>query len=112
MNYWETLQKIVDESEIKIDRSKGSEHPRYPEYIYPFDYGELIGTSSQDGAGIDVWIGSGGGKEVTAIINAIDQVKRDSEIKILLGCSEEDVETILACHNSGNMSGLLIKKGV
>jgi len=56
MNYWETLQKIVDGRKIEIDRPQGSAHPRYPEYIYPFDYGELVGTSSQDG--IDVWVGS------------------------------------------------------
>jgi len=112
MNYWETLQKLVDGSEIKIDRPQGSTHPRYPEYIYSFDYGELKGTTSQDSAGIDVWIGSESGKEVVAIINVIDQVKKDSEIKILLGCTEDDMQTILACYNRGNMSGLLIKKEV
>lgn len=112
MNYWETLQKIVDQSEIKIDRPKGSAHLRYPEYIYPFDYGELVGTSSQDGAGIDIWIGSQGGREVTAIINVIDQVKQDSEIKILLGCTEKDMQIILACHNRGGMSAMLIPKEV
>ncbi len=110
MNYWDTLQKLVEDSEIVIDRPKGSAHPRYPEYIYPFDYGELKDTSSQDGAGIDIWVGSIGGEEVVGIINVIDPVKKDSEIKILLGCTSEDMDVILECHNRGEMSGILITK--
>ncbi len=110
MNYWETLQKIVDNSEIVIDRPKGSAHPRYPEHVYSFDYGELRGTTSQDGAGIDIWIGSKRGEEVVGAINVIDSIKKDSEIKVLLGCTNEDMDVILECHNRGGTSGILIKR--
>lgn len=110
MTYWDTLQKLVDNSEVKIDRPKDSAHPRYPDYIYPFDYGYLDGTTAADGDGIDCWVGSLGGTQVTGIVSVIDPVKGDSEIKVLLGCTEPDMEKILQCHKRGEMDGLLVKK--
>ena len=110
MNFWETLQKVVDESDIKIDRPKGTAHPRYPDYIYPFDYGYLEGTTSDDGHGIDCWVGSLSDNNVTGVVTIVDPVKKDSEIKILLGCTKDDMQTILACHQRGSMSGLLTER--
>ncbi len=51
------IQLIVTNS-LVIDRPKGSSHPRYPHVIYPLDYGYLENTTSSDGDGIDVWLGS------------------------------------------------------
>lgn len=110
MTFWNTLQQMVDESEIKIDRPKDSAHPRYPDYIYPFDYGYLEGTTSGDGDGIDCWIGSLGEEKVTGVVVIADPIKKDSEIKILLGSTDEDMEIILKCHQRGSMDGILIKK--
>ena len=87
--FWDALDKLVANSEIVIDRPKGSAHPRYPELIYRVDYGYLKDTSSMDGGGIDAWIGSGK-KELDAIMCIVDLRKRDSEIKLLIGCTEED----------------------
>jgi hypothetical protein len=36
--------------------------------------------------------------------------KRDTEIKILLGCTEEEIQTILNFHNDNSMGGLFIRK--
>ncbi len=33
--FWDKCQKLVDESEIIIDRPKGSRHPRFYEAVYP-----------------------------------------------------------------------------
>ncbi len=110
MTFWDTLQRMVDECEINIDRPKNSTHPRYDDYIYPFDYGYLDGTTSGDGDGIDCWVGSQGGSEVAGIVTVVDGVKKDSEIKILLGCTDEDMQTILKCHKRGSMDGILIMK--
>ena len=110
MDFWNTLQKLVDESEVEIDRAKESAHPRYPDYIYPFDYGYLAKTTSTDGGEIDCWVGSLGGKDVTGVIVIVDPEKRDSEIKILLGSTPKDMSTILKCHQRGAMEGLLIEK--
>jgi inorganic pyrophosphatase len=93
-SFWIALDQLLAGSEVVIDRPKGSPHPDYPDVIYPLDYGYLAGTMSADGGGIDVWVGSHGKGAVTAAICTVDLLKRDVEIKILVGCSDADVETI------------------
>lgn len=108
--FWEALDRLIAEHEIVIDRPKGSAHPRYPSLIYPLDYGYLSGTSSMDGDGIDVWLGSLGDKRLDAIIVTVDLWKKDSEIKLLLGCTAEEKQTILAMLNDRMMSAILIER--
>ena len=109
-DFWSAIDRLVESSEIVIDRPKGSAHPRYPDYIYPLDYGYLKGTSSMDGGGIDVWVGSGG-KVVDAIVCTVDLVKKDSEIKLLIGCTEEEKKIVYDCHNDSEfMKGILIRR--
>lgn len=108
--FWNALDELVKNSEIVIDRPKGSVHPRYIDFIYKVDYGYLKNTSSMDGGGIDVWVGSAG-KQIDAIMCIVDLVKRDSEIKILLGCNEEEKEIIYQTHNETQfMKGILIRR--
>ncbi|CAM3352958.1 inorganic diphosphatase [Deinococcus saxicola] len=38
---------------VRVDRPLGSVHPRYPNIVYPINYGELPGTVSGDGHPID-----------------------------------------------------------
>ena len=51
-----------------------------------------------DGGGIDVWLGSlnhhGQHKTLTGILCTFDTLKRDAEIKLLIGCTEEDIQII------------------
>ena len=105
--FWMTLDKLITNSKIIIDRPKGSRHPKYPDYIYPLDYGYLENTSSMDGSGIDIWKGSAG-DVADAIICTIDLLKKDSEIKILIGCTEE--EKWLAMPPYESMQGILIRR--
>lgn len=91
-DFWGFLQEIVNNSKIVIDRPKGSHHPNFPEApAYPLDYGYLSGTSSMDGEGIDCFIGSMRGKLVNGVLCTVDRSKRDSEIKVLIGCSEDEM---------------------
>jgi inorganic pyrophosphatase len=109
--FWAALDKLVAGSNIIIDRPKGSAHPRYTEYIYPLDYGYLDGTSSMDGEGIDLWLGSKNDQSLTALLCTVDLVKRDSEIKLLLGCTEDEIQTILEFHNQHElMRGMLVRR--
>lgn len=108
--YWQGLDQLVRESGMVIDRPKGSTHPRYPDFIYPFDYGYLKNTQAADGGGIDVWRGSQPEGGVTAMICTVDLLKRDAEIKILWGCSEEEARAILQIHNEGPQSAMLVMR--
>ena len=62
--------------------------------MYPLDYGHLENTAAGDGDGIDAWIGSLNNKMLTGILCTFDRLKRDAEIKFLIACSPEDVQTI------------------
>lgn len=107
--FWEALDVLVAETELVIDRPKGSRHPRFPELIYPVDYGYLKGTTAMDGGGIDLWIGSREDRKVAAIICIVDLFKKDSEIKLLLGCTDAEQELIYRFHNDSEyMKGIFI----
>jgi len=109
-DFWEMLDSLINDSEIVIDRPKGTVHPRYPNFVYKVDYGFLKNTSSMDGAGIDVWVGSGK-KQIDAVMCIVDLMKRDSEIKILLGCTEEEKQLIYQTHNeTPYMKGIMIRR--
>ncbi|MFQ9651226.1 MAG: inorganic pyrophosphatase [Enterocloster sp.] len=95
--FWTALDKLVEQSEIIIDRPKGSVHPGHPDFIYQVDYGFLRNTSSMDREGIDIWAGSDHTAGIDAILCTVDLLKRDSEIKILLDCTggrkEADIQS-------------------
>ncbi len=110
MQFWSALDELAGRSEVVIDRPKGSAHPRYPDMIYRLDYGYLAGTSSMDG-GIDVWVGSLPDRAVNAVVCTVDLLKGDSEIKLLLGCTEEEMNIVHEVHNESEyMKGILIRR--
>ena len=99
------MSQLLITNSLIIDRPRGSVHPRYPSVIYPLDYGYIENTTSSDGGGIDVWLGSlnrvanmDGVKTLTGILCTFDRLKRDAEIKLLIGCSAEDIQVIRDFH--------------
>ena len=109
--FWQAIDKLIASGNIVIDRPNGSPHPRYPEIIYELDYGYIEGTSSMDGDGIDVWRGSLKAPVCDAIICTVDLWKRDSEIKLLIGCTEEEKQIAYAFHNKSEfMKGIMIRR--
>ena len=104
-SFWQSLSRLLNTNSLIIDRPTGSTHPRYPDMIYPLDYGYLDNTTSSDGGGIDVWLGSlntlmneDGLKTLTGILCTFDTLKRDAEIKLLIACNTEDIQTIRDFH--------------
>ena len=105
ISFWEFMEQLLITNSMIIDRPKGSSHPRYPTVIYPFDYGYLENTTSSDGGGIDVWVGSLNKvmnkdrvKTLTGILCTFDTLKRDAEIKLLIKCSVKDIQAIRDFH--------------
>ncbi len=109
--FWQALDVLVASSPVVIDRPAHTAHPCHPDMIYPLDYGYLAGTSAMDGGGIDLWRGSDAAGRLDAVICTVDVIKRDAEIKLLIGCTEAEKQTVLAFHNgSGGMKGLLVRR--
>jgi inorganic pyrophosphatase len=108
--FWEYAVLLVSASEIVIDRPGGSSHPRYERIVYPFDYGHLAGTTGSDGDGIDIWRGSLQDIRVTGVIVTIDIVKRDAELKLLVGCTSDEARFALTTHQSYSQAALLFPR--
>jgi coenzyme F420-0:L-glutamate ligase/coenzyme F420-1:gamma-L-glutamate ligase len=108
--FWVSLDRLVKDCRIVIDRPKGSSHPSYPEAVYPLDYGYLDGTLAQDQAGIDVWLGSLSEKTLDGLVFTVDLKKRDAEMKLLLGCNEAEMQTILRFLNGDSMRAILVRR--
>lgn len=97
--FWQTLAELIEGRAIIIDRPQGSAHPRYPDMMYPLNYGYLADTTASDGGGIDVWLGSLETKTLTGILCTFDTLKSDAEMKLLIGCNPEDLQLIRDFHS-------------
>ncbi len=65
-----------------------------------------------DGTGIDIWVGSAE-KKIDAVICTVDLMKKDSEIKILIGCTEEEKAIVYETHNETEfMKGVLVRRQI
>jgi len=108
--FWEFLDRLVTSHEVVIDRPQGTQHPRYPNFVYPLDYGYLRGVKSSDGNDIDVWRGTGTASRVTGVACVADDTKGDIEIKVLLACTVIDMEIIYGEQNKAGLHALIIRR--
>jgi inorganic pyrophosphatase len=110
--FWQAVDRLVDGASITVDRPKGSRHPTFPDLVYPLDYGSLDGTRAVDGDAVDVWLGSLPGRRVTGLIVTVDLIKRDAEVKLLIGCTRAEAAAARTVHNDnpGSHAGLLIER--
>jgi len=52
------------------------------------------------------------GKKIDVVICTVDRLKRDAEVKLLIGCTEEEKALVCNFHNDGKyMGGILIRRG-
>lgn len=110
LHFWEKLEEMVAAHSIVIDRPAGTKHPKYPDMVYPVDYGYLDETVTADSGGIDVFVGTSGEARIDGIVCTVDMLKKDAEIKILFGCTEADMDQIIDLLNSGPMGAMLVKR--
>jgi len=109
-NFWKKLDHLFEPSEIVLDHPKGTYHKDWPELRFPLDYGYLTNTTGGDGDGIDVWLGTVEPKVINAIACTVDITKRDAEIKLLIGCNEEEIAIIEDFHNGEHQSAIIIRR--
>lgn len=106
--FWEYLERLISQAVLIIDRPKGSPHPTQPGFIYPLDYGYLEGIPSVDGGGLDAWLGSIPEHTLSGLMCTVDLWKQDVEIKLLLGCTPQEIELIESVHNYGQMRAIQV----
>ncbi len=108
--FWSYLERLIEGSEIVIDRPRKSSHPRYPGKVYPVDYGYLQGTTSSDHTGVDIWVGTLGGRQIAGVLCTVDLLKRDTELKVVYDCSEAEIEAIKRFVDTDQMQAIFIKR--
>jgi inorganic pyrophosphatase len=86
---WHRFELLIESRGVEIDRPKGTDHPRYPGWTYPLDYGFIPGTVGGDGKEVDVFCGSGRGGLKAAL-----RVRHDGheEIKLLWNTSAAEIQ--------------------
>ncbi|NLC65034.1 MAG: Inorganic pyrophosphatase [Erysipelothrix sp.] len=105
--FWQKIDSLVLSTNIIISQPKGSHHPKYLNMIYPVDYGYLNDTDS-----IKVFKGSKRTSKVDAIMIVGDILKRDLEVKLLMGCDEvEEKEILLFINQTDYQKGILVRRG-
>ncbi|QIK74037.1 inorganic pyrophosphatase [Propioniciclava coleopterorum] len=85
---------MVARHAVRVDRPRGSRHPRFPEVVYPLDYGYLEATSGGDGEGIDIWVGTRPGAGLIGAFVTADPHKADMEVKLVWDAGPDDVATL------------------
>lgn len=87
---WERWEKLILSEGVLLDRPRNSAHPRYPDILYPMDYGFICNTKSSDGEEVDVFAGSGPPRLVGMIITH-DSRKKAREVKLLWRCIPAEI---------------------
>ncbi len=87
---WYRWEQLILTEGILLDRPRHTPHPRYPEIVYPMDYGFVCNTTSSDNAEVDVFVGTGDERLVGMIVTD-DYRQGDQEIKLLWCCLPSEI---------------------
>ena len=100
--YLESLKRLLGkEVTVKVDRALGSAHPKYPDLIYPINYGYIESMIAPDGDPQDAYI-LGVAEAVDSlcgVVLAIIVRRNDVESKLIVapkGMSFSDEEILAA----------------
>ena len=110
--FWQKLDTLFFSSKLVVDRPRYTVHYKYSNLVYPVDYGYLSDTTGSDQAPSDVFKGSQKTNQVGAIVVSADILKKDCEVKLLIGCSEEEEHEVLEFLNQTEFQkAILIHRG-
>ncbi len=93
--FWQKIDTLYFSNQLVIARAKGTTHPKYHNLVYPVDYGYLEDTQNISGEGIAVYKGTMSDYMVTTLVIAADILKKEIDVKLLVGCSPQEEEEIL-----------------
>jgi inorganic pyrophosphatase len=106
---WPDWEAFIQAGAYTLDRPHGSSHPRYPDIIYPIDYGYIDGTLGTDGDEVDVFVGTASSGLVGLLLTT-DHRRGDRECKLLYNCTPEEIYLVHGFINfdPALMTGLLV----
>ncbi len=110
--FWQKIDTLYYSSHMELVRKKGTSHQRYKNLVYPLDYGYLTDTLTESGHGIAVFMGTSGNESVSTMVIAADILKKDVEIKLLVGCTPDEERAVLEFLNQTDyQKTILVRRG-
>ena len=108
---WHLWAALIRRNGYTIERPRQSRHPRFPEIVYPIDYGYVHGTVGHDGDEVDLFVGTAPTGLVAAMLTD-DHRRGDREWKLLYDCSPEEVYLVNGFINYDRrlMEGILLMR--
>ncbi len=108
--FWQKIDTLYSSASLEIIHHKGEYHDEYADMVYPVDYGRLKEANNENG--VCVYKGTQKHTAVKAVVVAVDILKRDLDVKILIGCNEEEEEAVLRFLNQTDFQKtVLIRRG-
>ena len=105
--FWQKIDSLVLSTHVVISQEQGTHHPKYLNMVYPVNYGYLADTDE-----IKVFKGSLKKSSIDAVMIVGDILKRDLEVKLLLGCTpEEELEILRFINQTDYQKGILVRRG-
>ena len=109
--FWQKIDTLFLSGNLQMTKKKGEVHPTFRNLIYPVDYGKLTDTKSAED-GVAVYAGSGDRSEITALVVAADILMKELDVKILVGCTDEETDSVLRFLNQTDyQKTVLIRRG-
>lgn len=108
--FWESLDRLLEEGEIVIDRPQGSLHACFPHVRYPFDCGYLALPLSESGAEMDVWKGSQAPSQVAAILLAVDEHNLELSRGLVVGLNNTELTAVTDFYTQIGLTALPIQR--
>lgn len=110
--FWQKVDTLYLSNDVKVVKKKGDVHDTFRNLVYPLDYGRIEDLASVSGKGVAVYLGSGNRHQVTALAVAADILAKELDVKILAGCTEEEVSQVLHYLNQTDFQKtVLIRRG-
>jgi len=108
--FWESLDRLLEEGEIVIDRPQGSLHACFPHVRYPFDCGYLALPLSESGAEMDIWKGSQASSQVAAVLLAVDEHNLELNRSLVVGLTDRELEAVTEFYTQIGLTAVPIQR--
>ncbi len=108
--FWESLDRLLSEGEVILDRPRGMIHACFPEVRYPVDCGYLALPQSEAGEEMDVWKGSQSSSEVSGILLATDEHNLELNRSLAVGLSQTELQNVLDFYSQIGLTAICIQR--
>lgn len=110
--FWQKLDTLLFTLDYQKVRDIGDVHPDYSNLVYPLEYGYLKDPDNNEKVVAKVFRGSLKQRHTDQVILCVDILQKELDVKILLGCNEQEQRAALEFLNqTAFQKTVLIRRG-